>query len=67
VAEAKTNVIQVSGFLIRVSKETLLTLNVSIQYSVMSTFVFSSQHKVCVQHKDAEYRSLCSDESYYKN
>ena len=28
VAEAKTNVIEVSGFLIRVSKETLLTLNV---------------------------------------
>ena len=28
VAEAKTNVIEVSGFSIRVSKETLLTLNV---------------------------------------
>jgi hypothetical protein len=28
VAEAKTNVIEVSGFLIRVSKETRLTLNV---------------------------------------
>ena len=28
VAEAKTNVIEVSGFLIRVSKETLLSLNV---------------------------------------
>ena len=28
VAEAKTNVIEASGFLIRVSKETLLTLNV---------------------------------------
>ena len=28
VAEAKTNVIEVSGFLIRVSKETLLTLNI---------------------------------------
>jgi len=28
VAEAKTNVIEVSGFLIRVSKETLLTLSV---------------------------------------
>ena len=28
VSEAKTNVIEVSGFLIRVSKETLLTLNV---------------------------------------
>ena len=28
VAEARTNVIEVSGFLIRVSKETLLTLNV---------------------------------------
>ena len=28
VAEAKTNVIEVRGFLIRVSKETLLTLNV---------------------------------------
>ena len=28
VAEAKTNVIEVIGFLIRVSKETLLTLNV---------------------------------------
>jgi hypothetical protein len=44
VAEAKTNVIEVSGFLIRVSKETLLTLNVH--------FVFSSRHK------DAEYCSL---------
>jgi hypothetical protein len=28
VAEAKTNAIEVSGFLIRVSKETLLTLNI---------------------------------------
>jgi hypothetical protein len=44
VAEAKTNDIEVNGFLIRVSKETLLTLNVHFC--------------VQLQHKDAEYRSL---------
>ena len=49
VAEAKTNVIEVevSGFLIRVSKETLLTLNVHFCVQLQAQKMLNTVHSCC--------------------